>query len=74
MTFGEDASRVSSLNAPQNLALVRRFALNTLNRKSSFKRSIRQKSHRAAMDDAYMLTLLSATLPEYLIKPEPACQ
>lgn len=31
VTFSEDACRVRSLHAPQNLALLRRFALNTLN-------------------------------------------
>jgi len=41
---------------PHNLALLRRFAVNTLNRESTFKRSLKQKSKRAAMDDAYMLT------------------
>ena len=64
VTCGEDACRVRSLHAPHNLALVRRFAVNTLNRESTFKRSLKQKSKRAAMDDSYMLTLLAATLPE----------
>lgn len=31
VTFGEDACRIRSLHAPHNLALLRRFAVNTLN-------------------------------------------
>jgi len=50
VTFAEDASRVRTGHAPQNLALLRRIALNSLNRELSFKRSTRQKSNRAAMD------------------------
>lgn len=63
VSFGEDSCRVRSLNAPHNLALVRRFALNTLNRENSSKRSLRQKSKRAAMDNNYMLNLLHCALP-----------
>lgn len=51
VTFAEDECRVRSLHAPHNLALVRRFALNALNRESTFKHSLQQKSKRAAMDD-----------------------
>jgi len=72
VTFGEDDCRVRSLHAPHNLALLRRFAVNTLNRESTFKRSLKQKSKRAAMDDAYMLTLLAAALPHPLRRP--SCQ
>jgi hypothetical protein len=68
VTFEEDDCRVRSLHAPHNLALVRRFALNALNSESTFKRSLRQKSKRAAMDNDYMLTLLATALP----KPEGA--
>ena len=51
---------VRSLHAPHNLALVRRFALNILNREHTFKGSLKQKSKRAAMDNPYMLTLLAS--------------
>lgn len=64
VTFAEDACRVRSMHAPHNLALLRRFALNSLNRESTLKRSLRQKSKRAAMDDNYMLKVLAAALPE----------
>lgn len=74
VTFGEDNCRVRSLHAPHNLALLRRFAVNALNRESTFKRSLRQKSKRAAMDDAYMLTLLAAALPAPTQELQPTCQ
>lgn len=63
VTFAEDACRVRSAHAPQNLSLLRRIALNALNRELSFHRSTRQKSNRAAMDDDYMLKVLAACFP-----------
>ncbi|MEH1789424.1 MAG: ISAs1 family transposase [Nostoc sp.] len=60
VTFGEDECRIRSLHSPQNFALLRRIALNALERESSFRRSIRQKSRRAAMNDQYMLSVLTA--------------
>jgi len=72
VTFGED-EWWCSLHAPHNLALLRRFAVNTLNRESTFKRSLKQKSKRAAMDDAYML-LLAAALPHPPQETPPSCQ
>lgn len=44
VTFNEDACRVRTGHAPHNLALLRRIALNALNRAQSFKRSNCQKS------------------------------
>lgn len=58
----EDESRIRSLHSPQNFALLRRIALNALERESSFRRSIRQKSRRAAMNDRYMVSVLAAAL------------
>jgi predicted transposase YbfD/YdcC len=72
VTFNEDHSRVRSLHAPHNLALIRRFALNALNREST-RRSIRQKSLRAAMDDDFMLKVLAAAFPQ-LNPLESTCQ
>jgi predicted transposase YbfD/YdcC len=74
VTFAEDACRVRSAHAPQNLSLLRRIALNALNREQSFHRSARQKSNRAAMDDAYMLKVLMACLPQAGGGLEPTCQ
>ncbi len=50
VTFSEDACRVRSMPDPQNLAVLRRFALNALNRQSSRKkRSLVHKMRRAAL-------------------------
>jgi predicted transposase YbfD/YdcC len=65
VTFNEDACRVRTGHAPQNLSLLRRIALNALNLEQSFKRSTRQKSNRAAMDNNYMLTILAACLSNH---------
>ena len=62
VTFNEDACRVRTGHAPQNLSLLRRIAINALNLEQSLKRSNRQKSNRAAMDNNYMLTILAACL------------
>ena len=62
VTFNEDECRIRSLHSPQNFALLRRIALNALERESSFRRSIRQKSRRAAMNDQYMVSVLAAAL------------
>lgn len=74
VTFHEDACRVRTGHAPQNLSLLRRIALNALNLEQSFKRSNRQKSNRAAMDNNYMLTILAACLSSYNDASQSACQ
>ncbi len=74
VSFGEDACRVRSMHSPHNLARLRRLALNALNQTLDGKRSLRQKSKRAAMDDAYMLRVLAAALPEPNQIPQPSCQ
>lgn len=74
VTFAEDACRVRSAHAPQNLSLLRRIALNALNREQSFRRSTRQKSNRTAMDDDYMLKVLAACLPQADSNSEFVCQ
>ncbi|BDI18056.1 hypothetical protein ANSO36C_38580 [Nostoc cf. commune SO-36] len=63
VTFSEDESRIRSLPSPQNFVLLRRIALNALERESSFHRSIRQKSRRAAMNNQYMVSVLASALP-----------
>jgi len=65
VTFGEDASRVRKDNAPENLALLKRWSLNLLNQETSFKRSTRQKAKRASMDVTYLLQVLNASIPLY---------
>lgn len=72
--FHEDECRIRSLHSPQNFALLRRIALNALERETSFRRSIRQKSRRAAMNDRYMLSVLAAALSNSTQELESTCQ
>lgn len=58
-TFAEDACRIRSNHSPQNFSLLRRIALNALNREQTYKRSLRQKMKRTAMDNNYMIQVLS---------------
>ena len=44
VTFGEDACRIRNGFAPENIALLKRWSINLLNRETSFKRSTRQKA------------------------------
>lgn len=63
VTFGEDACRIRTGNAPENIALLKRWSINLLNQETSFKRSTRQKSRRASMDEGYLLKVLQASIP-----------
>ena len=55
--LGEDASRTRKDEAPQNLAILRKLALNIL-RAHPDKLSLRRKINAAAWDDAFLLSLL----------------
>jgi predicted transposase YbfD/YdcC len=55
--FGEDAARSRKDNAPQNIALIRKMALNTL-RQNAEKGSIKTKIKRAGWDNNFLLSLL----------------
>ena len=63
VTFGEDACRIRTGNAPENIALLKRWSINLLNQETSFKRSTRQKARRASMDSTYLLKVLNASIP-----------
>ncbi|RPJ23564.1 MAG: ISAs1 family transposase [Planctomycetaceae bacterium] len=58
VVFREDEARLRSGHAAQNMAVVRHMALNILKRDPS-NGSLAQKRYRAALDDAFLLTLLS---------------
>ena len=58
VAFDEDAARSRKDNAPQNIALLRKLALNTL-RQHPDKGSIKGKIKRAGWDDTFLLSLLS---------------
>jgi hypothetical protein len=55
--FAEDANRAKD-NAPENLAILRRLALNIL-RAHPDRKSIRLKIKRAGWDDAFLMQTLS---------------
>jgi predicted transposase YbfD/YdcC len=59
VTFSEDDARIRIGNAPQNFAVLRQIALNLLKQEHSVKRSVRAKRMRAALDEAYLLRVLS---------------
>lgn len=56
--FDEDGNRARKDNAPENLAILRRLALNIL-RSHPDRASIRRKIKRAGWDDAFLLSMLS---------------
>ena len=58
VTFGEDASRVRSGNAPENFAVLRHLALNIL-KQDKTKGSLKQKRFRAALNHQFLLHLLT---------------
>jgi predicted transposase YbfD/YdcC len=57
VAFAEDRSRARSREAPINLAVLQRLALNLLRQEPS-KGGFKRKRFRAALDDAYLLTVL----------------
>ena len=74
-TFAEDSCRIRSFHSPRNFALLRRIALNALNREQTYKRSLRQKMKRTAMDNDYMIQVLSSCfINSTLESSEPSCQ
>jgi predicted transposase YbfD/YdcC len=58
VTFREDQSRARTGYAAENLATLRRIALNLLRRDKTLKRGIRGKQLNAGWDHAYLLRLL----------------
>lgn len=62
VTFNEDASRIRRGHGPENLTLLRRLAISTLNQETSSKRSIRQKARLASMNPDYMMKVLASAL------------
>jgi predicted transposase YbfD/YdcC len=59
VTFREDHSRVRDGHAPENLAILRHFALNLLRRDHSVRGSVATKRLRAALNDHYLRSLLT---------------
>ncbi len=59
--FGEDACRTRKDHSAENLALMRRMALNLLSHNGLPRNSIRRRKRRAALNDDYRLRLLFGT-------------
>jgi predicted transposase YbfD/YdcC len=58
VVFDEDKSRVRKENAPENLATLRKLAINII-RAHPAKMSMRQKCKRAGWDDSFLIGVLS---------------
>jgi predicted transposase YbfD/YdcC len=56
--FAEDGNRARKDNAPENLAILRKLALN-IHRTHPYRASLRRKIKRAGWDDAYLIETLS---------------
>lgn len=54
VVFGEDESRIRTGYAQQNLATMRRIAINMLNQEQSHKDSLKGKRQLAGWDESYM--------------------
>jgi predicted transposase YbfD/YdcC len=59
VALNEDRSRVRKDNAPANLAVLRHIALNLLKQEKSAKAGIHAKQLKAALDQDYLLKVLS---------------
>lgn len=59
VAFREDESRVRAGHAAENLAVIRRIALNLIRQDPATKGSVHTKRLKAAWDHAYLLHLLS---------------
>ena len=63
VTFNEDASRARAGHAAQNLAVLRRLALNLLRQDTTRRGSLATKRFTAALDQHYLTALLAARTP-----------
>lgn len=59
VVMGEDDSRIRKEFAPENMAVLRRIAVNLLKQEKTLKRGIKGKRLKAAMNPDYLLKVLS---------------
>lgn len=59
VAFNEDQSRVHKDHAPENLAVMRRIAINLLRKEKSFKGGFQAKRLQCAWDENYFFKVLS---------------
>ncbi len=62
IAFREDAARIRKDHAPQNMATLRRLALNLLKQETSVQVGIAAKRKMAGWDNAYLLKVLCPSL------------
>jgi len=62
--FREDESRIRTDHGPENIALLRKIAMNLAKNERTHKKGIQAKRKLAAWSDAYLLKLLLAGLPQ----------
>lgn len=58
VTFREDESRIRVGSAPENLAVIRHMAMNTIKKDTSLKASVKRKRARAALCDDYRTKII----------------
>jgi predicted transposase YbfD/YdcC len=58
VAFNEDRCRIRTGNASQNIAILRRLALNLLKKETTTKRSLRLKRKAAGWDQEYLFKIL----------------
>jgi predicted transposase YbfD/YdcC len=58
VTMNEDRSRIRKDNAPENLATLRRIALNIIKQEKTLKASVRRRIKKAGWDNSYLETIL----------------
>ena len=59
VTFNEDRSRIRKDYAVENIAALRRVALNLLRQEPSHQISLRQKRLLCSLDESYLLTVIA---------------
>ena len=64
MAFREDESRIRTDHGPENIALLRKIAMNLAKSERTHKKGIQAKRKLAAWSDDYLLKLLRAGLPK----------
>lgn len=58
VTFNEDMSRIRKDNAPENLSILRKIALNAIKKEQTCKVSVRRRVKRAGWDNSYLELVL----------------
>jgi hypothetical protein len=61
VAMGEDTNRTRAGESAQNLALIRKLALNLLRRETTVPVGIAAKQKRAGWDHSYLLRILAQT-------------